>query len=440
MTKPLRQLSFSIAGNPVYFRAGTPDLEVINDTLVRAEYDCVSRDLQDPKFIVDCGAYAGYSSLYFLNKYEHAHVTAIEADADNFEVLSRNLAPYGERVTAIHAAVWSERTGLVLRKGELADGREWASMVTAPRPGEMPDVPGIDLGTVLRDSGFHEIDLLKANIECAETAVFSKNYEAWLGHVRNIVIQLHDHTAEEAFFRAMSTFGFFLARPPTLLTCTSISERRAPLAATTAASRSQNVLANGDFENLRAAPAEIVPGGWIPGSTDVANSWRVVVCDPLFTVSLAVRLGFQYAGENALCVRTNGGSTIRPDSAPYAAIENSRSVPVREGERWRISTQVKTSGTSSAPHGVTRGAYAFLRIRYGDGTYADLGIEPLAHVTREYRQITGVVEVPATPAGSAIQSATLWLYAWTRNSTASEIPSTSAIWDVLFDDVACAPA
>ena len=439
MIESLKQLSFSIAGNPVYFRAGAPDLEVINDTLVRAEYDCVSRDLQDPKFIVDCGAYAGYSSLYFLNKYEHAHVAAIEADGDNFEVLRRNLAPYGDRVTAIHAAVWSEQTGLSLRRGELADGREWATMVTPPAPGETPDVPGIDLGSVLRDSGFAEIDLLKVNIECAETAVFSTNYEVWLPHVKNIVIQLHDRAADEAFFRAMSSYGFFLARPPTLLTCTSISEGKNSPARSLEGSHGRNAPENGDFEDLRAEPAEIIDGGWIPGSTDVAKSWQVVVCDPLFDVSLAVRTGLQRSGENALSVRTNTSSTILPGSAPYAAIENTRSLSVSEGQRWQIRVFIKTAGVQSPPQGVTRGAYAFLRIRYNDRSYTDLGIAPLTTVTTEYREMTGVVEIPAPPLGLEIERATLWLYAWIANPGDSEIPLSPTFWDVLFDDTVCAP-
>lgn len=439
MSKRLKRMSFSIAGNPVYFREGSPDLDVVNDTLVRAEYDCVWEDVRDAKFIVDCGAYAGYSSLYFLNKYENAHVAAIEADDENFDVLRRNVEPYGGRVTAIHAAVWPEKTGRALRRGRLADGREWATMVAPPGGDEIPDVAGIDLGTVLRESGFAEIDLLKINIECAETAVFSKNYETWLPHVKNIVIQLHDRAADEAFFRAMSSYGFFLKRPPTLLTCTCISERKDLAEKLPESLHSPNVPENGNFEDLRAAPAEIVPGGWIPGSTEVAKSWQVVVCDPLFDVSLAVRTGLQRSGENALFVRATIGNTVLPGSAPYAAIENSRPVSVSEGQRRQIRVFIKTMGEVSLPQGVTRGAYAFLRIHYKDGSYTDLGIAPLTTVTTEYREMIGEVRIPETPPGMELERATLWLYAWIANSGNVEIPLSSAIWDVLFDDVACAP-
>lgn len=438
MNKRLKRMTISIGDNPVYFRADSPDLDVINDTLVCAEYDCVSKDVRDAKFIVDCGAYAGYSSLYFLNKYENAHVAAIEADPDNFAVLRRNLAPYGGRVTAKRAAVWSKQTGLVLRKGQLADGREWATMVTPPVGGETSDVTGIDLGTVLRESGFAKIDLLKVNIECAETAVFSENFESWLPHVKNIVIQLHDQRAEDAFFSALSEYGFYLARPPTLVTCTSITKSKNKPRATGALSDGKNVLENGDFENLRVAPAQVVPGGWIAGSTEIAKGWQVVACDQVFHVSLAVRTGAQRSGENALCIRMNPNHPVLCESAPYAAIENTCRLGVREGQGWHVRAFTKTSGVDTPAPGISRGAYAFLRVRYTDGSYADAGINPLTHVTGEYRELDGVVRIPPAPPGSDIEHATLWLYAWVSNSGTSDVPATSATWEVVFDDVACA--
>lgn len=440
MQKAIRRLSLSLDGTPIYLRTTSPDEEVINEVLVREEYDLLGQDLTEAVLIVDCGAYAGYSSLYFLRKYKNAHVIAIEPDHENFELCSTNLQPYGNRVTLVHAAVWPEASELTLHKGELGDGREWATMVQLPKPNETPDVMGVNLGTLLRDSGFTNIDLLKMNVECAEEAVFSRNYEKWLPHVKNIIIQLHDRNAEDAFFRAVSDYQLLLARSPGLFACTLIAPRapgKPPVP--TQPEDARNALTNGDFENLRVQSAQIVPGGWIPGSTDVALSWQIVVSDPPFHTSLAVRTGRQRSGDNALLIRMNPEQSVPINSAPYAAIENRTTLPVREGEEWRIRAFVKTSQTAEPLPGTVRGAYVFLRLLYDDASTADLRTAPLLEATCEYAEMGGILQIPQSAPGRALVHATLWLYVWIENPDPVEVPAAAyGTWEVLFDNVSAA--
>ncbi len=351
----IRKFAFTIGGNPVYFRAGTSDGEVFNDVLVREEYDCAGDDVGDPQLIVDCGAYAGYSALFFLERYKRAHVIAVEPDPKNFELCRLNLAPYTDRVTLLNAAVWSEACGLVLHPGELADGRDWATMVQPPKPGETPNVRGIDLGSLLRDSGFPEIDLLKMNIECSERDVFSKNVDTWLPHVKNMIVQLHDEAAEDVFFHAMRDYGFLMARPPTLLACTNIGPKAPAGPRGIRPGRiDQNAVSNGDFEEYRVESGRVVPGNWLAGSTDIASQWQVIVCDPQFSVSLAVRTGRQCAGENALLVRVRTGQPVMAGSAPYAAIENKTALSPKPGERWNISAAVKSAGADAPKRSIPK--------------------------------------------------------------------------------------
>ncbi len=432
----IRKFAFSIGGNPIYFRTGTSDGEVFNDMLVREEYDCTGEAVRDPRFIVDCGAYAGYSTLFFLERYKNAHVLAIEPDPGNFELCRLNLEPYSSRVTLLNAAVWSRASDLVLHPGELADGRDWATMVQAPKKGETPNVRGIDLGSLLRDSGFSEIDLLKMNIECSEREVFSTNLDTWLPHVKNMIVQLHDEQADDAFFGAMRDYGFLMARPPTLIVCTEIAPKAPAMPRTSGPSRSENnPIANGDFEEYRVEPGRIVPGNWLAGSTDIASQWQIIVCDPQFSVSLAVRTGRQLAGENALLVRVRNNQPIMAGSAPYAAIENKSELRPRPGERWKISAAVKSTGVD-AP-GRVRGAYLFLRLYYDDGSFSDLRTEPLMETSDSYAEKGGLVDIPPSPSGLSLERATVWLYAWLANPGEESATTAYAPWEVLFDDVVC---
>lgn len=434
MKGPVRQLALTLDGHPLYYRAGTPDLEALYDALVREEYDCVAADVKDPKLIVDCGAYAGYTTLFFLNAFRNAHVIAVEPDDENFALCERNTRSYGNRANVMHAAIWSETTGLVLQRGTFADKREWTSTVRLPAAKESPDVRGIDLGTLLGRSGFSQIDVLKMNIHCSEVNVFSTDCDSWLPHVGNMVVQLHDREAEDVFFDAMANYGFFLARPATLHCCTGIGKKRL---ADGSPIEPQNALQNGDFSDVRVSPPQIVPGAWLPGSTDIANSWRIVVCDSPFNVVLAIRTGLQDSGENALLVRTLQSENIAPQSSPYAAIENTTDLLAAAGQQWRIKVHLRTNTTIESTQDLIRGAYAFLRVQYNDDTYHDAGIPPAAAGTNKYRDLEGVVHVPETPPGLAIARTTLWLYAWIENRGTTEIETSRDLWEVLFDGVAC---
>jgi len=431
----VRKFPLSLDGRPIYVREGSPDRETIDWVLVQENYAFVEQDVPDPRLIVDCGAYAGYSTLYFLTAYPNARVIALEPDERNFELCRRNLLHYGDRVTLMHAAVWPEPAELVLRKGELGDRRQWGTAVRLPRPGEKTDVRGVDVPEILRASGFAVIDLLKLDIVTSEEVLFSRNHERWLPRVKNILLGLNEKAGEDAFFGALSGFQFFLARRPSVVACT----RMAPAVRTAGLDsprQARNAVANGGFENLRVEAGRVDSTGWIAGSTDVAASWHVVVRDPQFHVDLAVRTGLQHSGENALHVKVKPAQPVLPHSSPYAAIENRHAVPVAAGERWRLAAFIKTAEDQPPPAGSTRGAYLFLRLRYTDDSYTDLRVEPLADVTNAYVEKEAIVTIPDPPRGASIARATIWLYAWIANPHDDEL-LTGANWDVMFDDVSC---
>lgn len=410
---------------------------VISDVLVKEVYGC-GGDLPEPKLIIDCGAYAGYSTLYFLTKYKNAHVIAVEADKRNFDLCRRNLAPYASRVTLIHAAVWPETISLALRTGEwLGTTREWASKAEPLRSSESSNLKAVGIGSLLRDSGFSRIDVLKMATWSEET-IFARHCEEWLPHVRNIVIRLIDKKAEDVFFSALSEYRFFLTRCAGVNACMSIEPgaKRKPRHT----GEPSNAVLNGDFEELRAASGQIIEGGWIESSPDPAASWKTVVCDPQFRVSLAVRTGLQHSGENALCVSVNPDLAVPVDSAPYAAVQNSGTVPVSEGEAWQLRARIAALGSREVPDGLVRGAYFFLRIHYDDGTSSDLRAEPLFEVTGDYRDKADLVLIPASPPGRRIAGASIWLYVWLANFGPSELETAADTWNVYFDNVSCTKA
>ena len=208
----------------MYARHATSDLEVFDQIFIKKEYSPLD-DMKDPKVIVDCGAYVGYSTTYFLTKFQHARVVAIEADPDNFQLSKKNLSAYGNRVTLLHSAVWHRRGRLVAVRGTYRDGREWATQVRECLPGEAADVAGTDLLGLMERMGLHEVDLLKIDIEGAERVLFKEGGEPWLERVRNIAIELHDNESETIFFKALSHYRYDLCRFRELTICRDLTPK-----------------------------------------------------------------------------------------------------------------------------------------------------------------------------------------------------------------------
>jgi FkbM family methyltransferase len=154
------------------------------------------------RLIIDCGAYVGYSSRYFLHRYPNARLIAVEPDPGNFAMLQKNLAPYGDRVRLVRSGIWSHSAPMKISEAPYRDGREWARQVRVCQPGEAPDFMAVDLGTLLADSGMPSISILKLDIERAEAELFTHDYEEWIDRVDNLVVELHDEECRAAFYRA----------------------------------------------------------------------------------------------------------------------------------------------------------------------------------------------------------------------------------------------
>jgi FkbM family methyltransferase len=220
-TKALNKLKSRTAGSyclgtlnvrglahPVVFRYGSSDISVFKQIFVEDEYSPL-RPSVDIRLILDCGANVGYSSCYFLSRFPAARVIAIEPDPRNFEVIERNLRPYGDRVQLVRGGIWSRKAKLKVCTGEFGDGREWATIVRECKDGEEPDVEAVDIGTLLDESGLDRIDILKIDIEGSEREVFSRDYETWLDKVHTFIIELHGSECEDAFVRALGPVDYF---------------------------------------------------------------------------------------------------------------------------------------------------------------------------------------------------------------------------------------
>jgi FkbM family methyltransferase len=203
-------------------RPRSSDLHVFYQIFVAREFACLD-DITDPGLVVDCGAYVGYASAYFLSRFPGCDVISVEPDPENFRLLSRNLSAFGRRASPVQAAIWSHSTQLKISETKYRDGHEWTRQVRPCHPGEEGDVPAVDIGSLLRRSGYERISILKIDIEGAEAVVLTDGYQDWIDRVDVIAIELHDDTcfgdASGAFSRAMARTRHSISRAGELTVC-----------------------------------------------------------------------------------------------------------------------------------------------------------------------------------------------------------------------------
>lgn len=222
---PLRQIGLRGGYGSLNMRLSrvSSDFAVFEQIFLDEEFKAI-RCIASPRVIVDLGANAGYASRYLLTAFPTARLIAVEPDPENVRVCRINLDPFGDRAVVRQAAVWDKTTELLLQPGKFGDGREWATRVRTASDGETPDVPAIDILTLIRDEDIDGIDLLKIDIEGSEWELFSSSRcQEWLPRVRNITIELHDKECHDSFFEALTGYRYIHRRSGELHVCLGLT-------------------------------------------------------------------------------------------------------------------------------------------------------------------------------------------------------------------------
>lgn len=172
--------------HPVYLRLRTTDIELSRTVLLEAQYE--QSFSRCPRVIVDAGANIGLASVFYANEFPGAKIVAIEPERCNFDILKRNLRPYGNTF-AIHAALWHRNEEL-----QLLDTGAGSTAFQTCRPAKRQGgqlVRGITLRTLMEELGLLHVDLLKVDIEGSERMVFGSSSE-WIENVGIIAVEIHE--------------------------------------------------------------------------------------------------------------------------------------------------------------------------------------------------------------------------------------------------------
>lgn len=166
--------------HPLLVRPHPDDVITVINTIVREEWGRLGSDAA-PRTMIDAGAYIGDTAAYFLSRFPALSVIALEPERENYALAAKNLAPYGSRAQLLEAGLWSA-------DGQLGMAASFTNAVI-DRAGS--DVSVVSMPTLLARFGIEQLDILKMDIEGAESEVLSSGADAWLPRVRMVILEIH---------------------------------------------------------------------------------------------------------------------------------------------------------------------------------------------------------------------------------------------------------
>jgi FkbM family methyltransferase len=217
-----REVRIEVPGwkHPITLRARTSDVMVAIQLLLMDEL--AVPDVGEARLIVDAGANIGLSALTFAHKWPGATIVCLEVDDANLDLLRRNTAGFpGIRVVA--AGLWRRSAALRIRN---PDAPSWMFMVEEAEDGP---IAGTGVAELLDAAGAARLDLLKVDIEGAETEVFGADAAAWLARVDHVMVELHEvfRPGSSAAIRdTLEQSGFRLSRAGEYLVGTRTGQPR----------------------------------------------------------------------------------------------------------------------------------------------------------------------------------------------------------------------
>lgn len=140
-------------------------------------------------YILDCGANIGLSVIYLKKLYPDSVISAFEPDKKAFDALKFNVNSFDLKdVELINKALWREETSMSFFS-QGADGSRIAL--------ENDDKNIVKVDTLRLKSFIDKpVDLLKLDIEGAETAVLEDSQES-LANVKNLFVEYHSFINKE---------------------------------------------------------------------------------------------------------------------------------------------------------------------------------------------------------------------------------------------------
>jgi len=164
--------------------------------------------IRKPKTILDLGANAGFTSVFFARFYDNPHIACVEPEPGNVRVLKENLRLNGVTADVFAVAVSTSDGSLRLRLDQHDYGHKIVDRdFETDDAGTVTEVPAVSVPTILDKLGWDRVGLLKVDIEGHEKELLGGNCD-WMQRVDAMYIECHEGFGESDLKRISKIYGF----------------------------------------------------------------------------------------------------------------------------------------------------------------------------------------------------------------------------------------
>jgi FkbM family methyltransferase len=186
----------------ITLRRFSGDLDIFFEIFWKHCYAVTQPDEKRISSVLDLGANTGMSAAYFYSCFPEAEFYCVEPDPENAAILKANLSGLipDANLHILEAAVGSSDTA-----GQLVTARYAYNSTVIAEPGK-GGVKVVTMSTLLFYFDLQKIDLVKIDIEGAETSVFED--AEWLGNIHFIFIEFHSEQGLKSGLAKLESAGF----------------------------------------------------------------------------------------------------------------------------------------------------------------------------------------------------------------------------------------
>jgi FkbM family methyltransferase len=172
------------------------------------EHQCYRLLLDNVTHIIDLGANAGFTAVYFSRFFPKATIVCIEPMPSNLFILKKNLALNKVNSVVFEAAVTIKDEQILMEVGD----KDYANKVHDIPFGRNLNsstlmVNGLSMNTIFEKLNWNKVDLLKIDIEGYEGVLLTQNNN-WLAKIETIIMEIHEGVTIDTIKDAIAPYGF----------------------------------------------------------------------------------------------------------------------------------------------------------------------------------------------------------------------------------------
>jgi len=161
-----------------------------------------------PKTILDLGANAGFTAIFFNRKFPYAELACVEPMPDNVQLLQNNLELNEVEASVFPAAIAVEDGCIQMEIAALDYGHKVADMTYGKAlTGCTLEVEAMSVPALLKKLGWKRIGLLKVDIEGYEGILLKEHCE-WLTLVDAMCVECHEGYSQSDLLALAEQWGF----------------------------------------------------------------------------------------------------------------------------------------------------------------------------------------------------------------------------------------